>query len=72
MNKLMILVIFFSGIFSVEIYWDLGVGITDFSPNYYIDDLQASTYHRVEGLKNIMTWIMKARYFILKKLIQKS
>ena len=52
MNKFIsILIIFFAGLFSVEIYWDLGVGITDFAPNYYQDDLQASSYHRVEGLK---------------------
>ena len=47
----MILTIFFTGIFSVEIYWDLGMGITDFSPNLKQEDLQASTYHRVEGQK---------------------
>ena len=68
MNKLMILVIFFSGIFSVEIYWDLGVGITDFSPNYYIDDLQASTYHRVEGLKKYYDMDYEGAIFHFEKI----
>ena len=69
MNKLiMILTIFFTGLFSVEIYWDLGVGITNFSPKHYQDDLQASTYHRVEGLKKYYDMDYEGAIFHFEKI----
>jgi len=69
MNKfIMTLTIFFTGLFSVEIYWDLGVGITDFSPHYYQDDLQASTYHRVEGLKKYYDMDYEGAIFHFEKI----
>ena len=40
-----------STLFSVNILWDLGVGITEFSHPQKTQDIQASTYHRLEGTK---------------------
>ena len=52
MNRNNILFIFIvSSIFSVEIFWDLGVGITEFASHTSLQTIQASTYHRLEGTK---------------------
>ena len=52
MNRKNILFVFIiSSIFSVEIFWDLGVGITDFTSHTSSQTIQASTYHRLEGTK---------------------
>jgi len=52
MNRNNILFIFIvSSIFSVEIFWDLGVGITEFASPTSSQTIQASTYHRLEGTK---------------------
>ena len=37
---------------NVQLYWDLGIGITDFSVNNSKEDLiTLSTFNRIEGLK---------------------
>ena len=52
MNRKNTLFVFIlSSIFSVEIFWDLGVGITDFTSHASSQTIQASTYHRLEGTK---------------------
>ena len=52
MNKYLFIIILFSvNIFSIEIYWDLGVGISQYPVNSSNNDINISTYHRLEGLK---------------------
>ena len=52
MNKYLFIIILFSvKIFSIEIYWDLGVGISKHPVNSSNNDVNISTFHRLEGLK---------------------
>ena len=51
MNKLL-LFIFCAFLFSsVEIFWDLGLGISEFSAPNHNQAIELSTFHRLEGLK---------------------
>ena len=52
MNRLIITTfISITQLFAVRAYWDLGIGITEFSEPNYTHDISLSTYHRIEGLK---------------------
>ena len=52
MNRsILITIIFAVQLFAVQVYWDLGIGITEFSEPNYIHDISLSTYHRIEGMK---------------------
>tara|TARA_B100000676_G_scaffold65039_2_gene64702 strand:+ start:1193 stop:1675 length:483 start_codon:yes stop_codon:yes gene_type:complete len=52
MNKKLVICLYITSvIFSLEIFWDLGVGITNFKTQSLTQDIQASTFHRLEGTK---------------------
>ena len=52
MNRsILITIIFAVQLFAVQAYWDLGIGITEFSEPNYIHEISLSTYHRIEGVK---------------------
>ena len=69
MNRNNILFIFIvSSIFSVEIFWDLGVGITDFTSHTPSQTIQASTYHRLEGTKKYYQMDYTAALFHFEKI----
>jgi len=52
MNRyIFIYILFCVNIFSFEIFWDLGVGISPYSGNSLKNDINISTFHRLEGIK---------------------
>ena len=66
MNTLLILTL--SMLFPVEIFWDLGVGITEFSSNSISQSIQASTFHRLEGTKKYYQMDYTAALFHFEKI----
>ena len=53
MNKIMLLLFFVSFIFcNINLYWDLGIAVTNFPVNNSQSDLMTlSTYNRINGIK---------------------
>ena len=51
MNKLWIFIFSSILISSVEIFWDLGLGISEFSAPNHNQTIELSAFHRLEGLK---------------------
>ena len=52
MNKLFFIgLIMCLNIYGADFFWDLGVGITNIPLKKYNNDINISTYHRLEGLK---------------------
>ena len=52
MNRINLIIIFLTcPLFCVEIFWDLGVGITNFTRSHVNQEISLSTYHRLEGMK---------------------
>ena len=65
-NTLSILTL--SMLFPVEIFWDLGVGITEFSSNSISQSIQASTFHRLEGTKKYYQMDYRTALFHFEKI----
>ena len=57
-----------SFLFSTQILWDLGVGITNFSLNGSSQAIQASTFHRLEGIKKYYEMDYNAALFHFEKI----
>ncbi len=69
MNKYFFIIILFSvNIFSIEIYWDLGVGISQHPVNSLNNDINISTYHRLEGLKKYFSMDYEAAIYHFSQL----
>ena len=52
MNRyLLIYILFCINIFSFEIFWDLGVGISPYSVKSPKNEINISTFHRLDGIK---------------------
>ncbi len=52
MNKKNLIIIFLIyPLICLEIFWDLGVGISNFQPSHLNQEISSSTYHRLEGMK---------------------
>tara|TARA_B100001123_G_C15264335_1_gene1007846 strand:- start:406 stop:882 length:477 start_codon:yes stop_codon:yes gene_type:complete len=51
MNKLFLFLFCSFLISSIEIFWDLGLGISKFSTPNHNQAIELSTFHRLEGLK---------------------
>lgn len=52
MNRYMFIsFLFFVNIFSIEFFWDLGVSISPHPVNSATNNINISTYHRLEGMK---------------------
>ena len=65
MNKFIIIFVVSFLCADINLYWDLGVGITNFSVKNSQDNLiTLSTFNRIEGLKNIITKILREPFII--------
>ena len=52
MNRLILTtIISVTQLLAIQAYWDLGIGITEFSEPNYMNEISLSTYHRIEGMK---------------------
>ena len=57
MNKLILLFYFCLVFANIEMYWDLGVSVSDYSYSSNIhQNIELSTFHRLEGLKKYYTY----------------
>jgi len=51
MNKVLITIFMFCTLYSVDFFWDLGVGISTVPTKMRNNDISLMTFNRVEGLK---------------------
>ena len=69
MNRAIILCFIISiGLSSVEVFWDLGVSITDFSFKDQPQNIEPSTIYRVEGIKKYYNHDYKSAIYNFSKL----